>query len=51
MTGEEWTVAVFDSIVLPPVRIGTPRTFYDYRAKYQDEQTSYAFGPGTCHQR
>jgi D-alanine-D-alanine ligase len=43
IAGDEWTVAVFDYMVLPPIRIDTPRSFYDFRAKYEDDQTTYEF--------
>ena len=45
--GEEWTTAVFDYMVLPPIRVETPRSFYDFRAKYEDDQTTYDFAPET----
>lgn len=39
--GQEWTVALFDDITFPPIQIQTPRTFYDYSAKYQESSTQY----------
>ena len=39
--GEEWTVAVLDGQPLPPIRISSQTDFFDYSAKYQDEQTRY----------
>ncbi len=42
ITGEEFTVAVLGETVLPPIRLETPRTFYDYEAKYSDDtETRY----------
>jgi D-alanine-D-alanine ligase len=34
--GVEYTVAIVDREVLPPIRLETPREFYDYEAKYAD---------------
>ena len=39
--GEEYTVAILDDGALPAIRLETPRTFYDYDAKYQSNDTSY----------
>ncbi len=39
--GEEYTVAILGDKVLPPVRLKTPRDFYDYEAKYQSQDTEY----------
>jgi D-alanine-D-alanine ligase len=39
--GEEYTVAILNDKVLPPVRLKTPRDFYDYEAKYQSQDTEY----------
>ncbi|WP_437203201.1 D-alanine--D-alanine ligase family protein [Planctomicrobium sp. SH664] len=39
--GEEWTVSVLDDLVLPPIRISTPHSFFDFAAKYSDVQTRY----------
>ena len=44
--GDESTVAVLQGQALPSVRIETPRVFYDYRAKYESDNTRY-FCPGT----
>ncbi len=41
--GAEWTVAVMDDEVLPAIQIRTPRGFFDYDAKYHDDQTEYLF--------
>ena len=34
ITGKEFTVAVLQGRALPSIRIETPKTFYDYEAKY-----------------
>jgi D-alanine-D-alanine ligase len=44
--GEEITVGVLQGKALPSIRIETPRVFYDYRAKYEEDSTRY-FCPGT----
>jgi D-alanine-D-alanine ligase len=41
--GTEWTVGLLDGTPLPPLRVETPRGFYDYEAKYRDEATRYHF--------
>ena len=39
--GPEYTAGVLDGEVLPLIRIETPRTFYDYKAKYFSNKTEY----------
>lgn len=39
--GAEFTVAILDGQALPPIRLRTPHTFYDYDAKYQANDTQY----------
>jgi D-alanine-D-alanine ligase len=39
--GREYTAAVLGRQALPLIRLETPRGFYDYRAKYHDDQTRY----------
>lgn len=39
--GAEYTVAILDGQALPPIRLETPRSFYDYEAKYQADDTLY----------
>jgi D-alanine-D-alanine ligase len=41
ITGGEYTVAVLQGKALPSIRIETPRTFYDYEAKYFRDDTRY----------
>jgi len=41
ISGREYTVAVLQGQALPAVRIETPRTFYDYEAKYFRDDTRY----------
>ena len=39
--GRELTVGVLQGMALPAIRIETPRTFYDYQAKYFADDTRY----------
>ena len=39
--GKEYTVAVLQGRALPSIRIETPKTFYDYEAKYFRDDTRY----------
>lgn len=41
LAGDEYTVGVLQGEALPSIRIETPRSFYDYRAKYESERTRY----------
>jgi len=41
ITGKEYTVAVLQGRALPSIRIETPKTFYDYEAKYVRNDTQY----------
>jgi D-alanine-D-alanine ligase len=41
IAGREYTVAVLQGQALPAIRIETPRTFYDYEAKYFRDDTRY----------
>jgi D-alanine-D-alanine ligase len=41
ITGGEYTVAILKARALPSIRIETPRTFYDYEAKYLRTDTRY----------
>ena len=41
ITGGEYTVAVLQGQALPSIRIETPRSFYDYEAKYLRDDTRY----------
>ena len=41
ITGAEFTVAVVDGEVLPPIKLKTSHSFYDYDAKYQANDTQY----------
>lgn len=43
IAGSEWTVGLWNDQPLPPICIETPRGFYDYAAKYTDEETRYHF--------
>ena len=39
--GEEFTVAILHGKALPSIRLQTPNTFYDFKAKYQSSETEY----------
>jgi D-alanine-D-alanine ligase len=41
ITGKEYTVAVLQGCALPSIRIETPKSFYDYEAKYFRDDTRY----------
>ena len=41
INGPEFTVAMLRGQVLPPIRLGTTHTFYDYDAKYIANDTQY----------
>ncbi|OOZ41846.1 D-alanine--D-alanine ligase [Solemya pervernicosa gill symbiont] len=41
ISGGEYTVALLGGETLPPIRLETPHAFYDYKAKYQADDTSY----------
>ena len=39
--GKEYTVAILGETALPVIRLETKRDFYDYAAKYDDDDTEY----------
>lgn len=41
ITGKEYTVAILGETALPAIRLETKRDFYDYQAKYIDDDTQY----------
>ena len=41
LPGPEFTCAILQGEALPLIRLETPRTFYDYEAKYQASDTQY----------
>ncbi|MDH5765640.1 MAG: D-alanine--D-alanine ligase [Gammaproteobacteria bacterium] len=41
INGKEYTAAILGKKVLPMIRLETPRDFYDYKAKYNDDSTKY----------
>ena len=41
ITGSEYTASILNDVVLPLIRLETPRDFYDFTAKYHDSQTAY----------
>ena len=50
ITGKEYTVAVLQGQALPSIRIETPKTFYDYEAKYFRDDTRYFCPSGLSNQ-
>ncbi|MCK4340873.1 MAG: D-alanine--D-alanine ligase [Phycisphaerae bacterium] len=46
IAGDELTVGIVGTEALPPICVRPKRTFYDYRAKYQDAATEYLFDAG-----
>jgi len=43
VVGTEWTVGLLDDLVFPLIQIETSRQFFDYQAKYEDDETVYRF--------
>jgi D-alanine-D-alanine ligase len=41
ISGGEYTVSILQGHALPSIRIETPRSFYDYEAKYLRDDTRY----------
>jgi len=41
LPGKEYTVSILQDAALPSIRIETPKTFYDYEAKYFRDDTRY----------
>ncbi len=39
--GNEYTVPILNETVLPVIKLETARDFYDYQAKYEDDDTRY----------
>ena len=39
--GDEYTIPVLNNYVLPMIKLETKREFYDYQAKYEDDDTKY----------
>jgi D-alanine-D-alanine ligase len=50
ITGKEYTVAVLQGRALPSIRIETPKSFYDYEAKYFRDDTRYFCPSGLSNQ-
>jgi D-alanine-D-alanine ligase len=46
MSGGEYTVGILQGAALPSIRIETPRSFYDYQAKYFADDTRYLIPSG-----
>ena len=43
VNGPELTVGILGDEALPPIEIRSAREFYDYQAKYEDDDTEYLF--------
>lgn len=43
VAGTEWTLGMIGDVPLPLVRITSARSFYDYEAKYETDDTTYEF--------
>lgn len=41
IVGKEYTVAILEDQALPMIRLETPRSFYDFDAKYEADDTKY----------
>ena len=41
ITGGDYTVTILNGVALPAIKIETDREFYDYQAKYLDDDTRY----------
>lgn len=41
ITGDEYTISMLDDCILPIIKLETKRDFYDYQAKYEDDDTRY----------
>src|ERR1700722_17591806 len=50
ISGGEYTVAILHGAALPSIRIETPRSFYDYEAKYFRDDTRYFCPSGLASQ-
>ena len=46
ISGPEFTIAMLRGQVLPPIRLSTPKMFYDYDAKYVSNDTQYQIPGG-----
>lgn len=46
LSGREFTVAILGTQILPSIQLKTTRDFYDYQAKYIDDNTSYFIPSG-----
>lgn len=46
INGSEWTAGFLDDLALPLICIETERSFFDYHAKYKDDDTRYRINDG-----
>ena len=49
ISGPEYTVPLLGGAILPSIRIETGRDFYDYQAKYEDDDTRFFLPSGLSH--
>lgn len=51
LTGDEYTIAILNGVALPAIKLETNNTFYDYQAKYIDNDTQYLCPCGLSEER
>ncbi len=51
VSGGEFTIAILEGEALPPIKVETPREFYDFAAKYQENSTRYLCPCGLSDER
>lgn len=51
LTGSEYTIAILNGVALPPIKLETDNSFYDYDAKYINNDTRYLCPCGLSDQR
>ncbi len=51
VSGGEFTIAILENEALPPIKVETPREFYDFEAKYQADSTRYISPCGLSDER
>jgi D-alanine-D-alanine ligase len=51
LVGDEYTIAILNGVALPVIKLETKNTFYDYQAKYIDNDTTYLCPCGLSDER
>ncbi|AYN24832.1 D-alanine--D-alanine ligase [Buchnera aphidicola] len=51
LEGREYTVSILNRKILPPIKILTKNSFYNYSAKYTESSTKYLCPSGLNHQK